>query len=123
MIELLKDFPDNVAAFACRGHVTKNDYETVLIPDVNDRLSRHKKVRVYYEIPPDFSGFDPGAVWDDAKFGFSHYQSWERLAVVTDIDWIKQSIKFFGFLMPAQIRAFPTADAGDAAKWIVENQE
>ena len=33
MIELLKGFPDNVAAFALHGHVTKDDYDRVLIPD------------------------------------------------------------------------------------------
>jgi hypothetical protein len=27
MIELLKGFPDNVAAFALHGHVTKDDYD------------------------------------------------------------------------------------------------
>ncbi len=123
MIELLKDFPDNVAAFACHGQVTKADYETVLIPDINERLSHHKKVCIYYEVPSDFTGFDAGAVWDDTKVGFSHFLSWERLALVTDVDWIKHSFKFFGFLMPAQLRTFPTAEAGKAREWIVQTQE
>ena len=38
MIELLKGFPDNVAAFALHGHVTKDDYDRVLIPDFENRL-------------------------------------------------------------------------------------
>ena len=52
MIEALTNFPDNVIAIACHGHVTKADYETVLIPDIEDKLSRHKKVRIYCEIAP-----------------------------------------------------------------------
>ena len=48
MIEVLKDFPDNVAAFACRGRLTKADYETVLIPVIEDKLKRHKKAAVLY---------------------------------------------------------------------------
>ena len=63
VIEVLKDFPDNVAAFACHGHVTKADYEAVVIPDIEERLKRRKKVRLYTEIAPDFVGIDPGAVW------------------------------------------------------------
>ena len=43
MIEVLKDFPDNVIAFACHGHVTKADYETVLIPDIEDKLKSAQK--------------------------------------------------------------------------------
>jgi hypothetical protein len=46
VIEALKDFPDNVIAIACHGHVTKADYETVLIPDIEDKLSRHKRFGV-----------------------------------------------------------------------------
>ncbi len=53
MIELLTDFPDHVSAFALHGHMTKADYDTVLIPDFEDRLRRHKKLRIYFEIAPD----------------------------------------------------------------------
>ena len=85
MIELLKGFPDNVAAFAYHGHVTKADYDRVLIPDFEDRLLRHKKLRVYFEIAPDLGGIGLGAVWEDQKFGFGHFFDWERCAVVTDV--------------------------------------
>ena len=54
MIKALKDFPDNVIAIACHGRVTRADYETVLVPDIEDKLSRHKKVRIYCEIAPDY---------------------------------------------------------------------
>jgi len=123
MIELLKDFPDDVTALVCHGQVTKADYETALIPDVTERLTRHNKVRLYYEIAPDFTGFDLGAMWDDTKLGFSHFLSWERLALVTDIDWVKHSVKLFGFLMPAQLRVFATAEAGEAREWIAQPQD
>lgn len=79
MIEVLTDFPDEVAAFVCHGHVTKDDYETVVIPDIEKRLLNHDKVRIYYEIGSDFGGFDPGAMWEDTKLGFSHFLRWERL--------------------------------------------
>ena len=61
VIEALKDFPDNIMAWAFHGHVTKADYETVLIPDIEDKLSRHKKVRLYCEVAPDYVGVAPYA--------------------------------------------------------------
>jgi len=121
VIEILKDFPDSIAAFACRGHLTKSDYDTVLIPDIEDRLQRHDRVRVYYEIAPD--SVDPGAMWEDTKLGFSHLRSWERFAVVTDVDWIKHAVKLFGFLMPGELRVFPAAEASIAREWIAEKQQ
>ena len=42
MIEVLTGFPDNVTAFALHGQVTKADYDTVLIPDLEGKLGRHK---------------------------------------------------------------------------------
>ena len=118
MIEALTGFADDVAAFACHGHVTKADYETVLIPDVEKRLQQHDKVSLYYEVASDFEGFDPGAMWEDTKVGISHFLRWQRMAVVTDVDWMKHSIKAFGFLMPGQLRVFSLADADEARSWI-----
>jgi hypothetical protein len=46
VIEVLTNFPDNRIAWAFHGHVTKADYETVLIPAFEDKLNRHKKVRI-----------------------------------------------------------------------------
>jgi len=120
MIEALKDFPDNVAAFAYHGHVTKADYETVVIPDIEDKLTRHKRVRLYAQIAPDFTGIDPGAVWEDTKLGASHFLSWERAAVVTDVEWIKQTGKFFAFMMPGMLHVFPTDEAAKARDWVVK---
>ncbi len=122
VIEVLKDFPDNVAAFACHGHVTKADYEAVVISDIEERLKRHKKMRLYTEIAPDFVGMDPGAVWPETKCGFSHLFDWERGAMVTDVGWVKQAVKFFslfGFLMSGEGRVFSTAEADRAREWVV----
>ena len=122
MIEMLTDFPENIVAFRCHGRVTKDDYDTVLIPEVEKRLKQHDKLRIYYEFAADFDGIAPGAAWEDAKVGFRHLLSWERAAVVTDVEWIKQAMRFFGFLMPAEVGTFPVADAGKAREWIAETQ-
>ena len=119
MIEPLTGFPDNVVAFACKGHVTRSDYETVLVPAVERAFKRHEKIRLYYELRSDFSGIDPAAVWEDFKVGVAHWLRWERMAVVTDVDWIKHTVNMFGLLMPAQVRVFPVEQALQARQWIV----
>lgn len=122
VIETLTGFPDNIVAFKGHDHVTKNDYDTVLIPEVEKRLQQHEKLGIYYEFAPDFAGIEPGAALEDAKVGFSHLRSWDRIAVVTDVEWIKQTMKFFGFLMPAKVRTFPIAEAGEARAWVAQSQ-
>jgi stage II sporulation SpoAA-like protein len=119
MIEQLKNFPDNVLAFVCHGRVTKADYDVVLVPAVMNALKRHDKVRLYYETSADFAGIDPGAIWEDFKVGMEHLTRWERVAVVTDVEWIKQTMRFFSFLMPGATKSFPTSQAAQARAWII----
>lgn len=118
MIELLKNFPSNVVALAASGQVTKEDYEKIVVPAVERALAQHEKVRLYYQIGSDFAGIDPGAMWADTKVGMGHILKWERIAVITDVEWIKVSVTAFGFLMPAQVNVYSNADAEAARKWI-----
>ncbi len=118
MIETLDGFPQNVVAVACKGHVTRADYETVLIPTVEQALKQHDKIRLYYQIGTDFEGIDPGAVWEDFKVGMEHLSRWERAAVVTDVEWIGTTMKVFGFILPIEIRLFPLSQAAEARDWV-----
>lgn len=120
MIETLQGFPDNVIAVSCSGHVTRNDYETVLIPAVDAALSKHAKVRLLYRIDSEFTAIDPGAVIEDMSVGLSHLSRWERIAVVTDVVWIRTTIRAFAFLLPGTAKFFALADETKARDWIAE---
>jgi hypothetical protein len=119
MIEQLNSFPDNVLAFVCKGQVTKGDYDAVVVPAVMNLLKRQDKIRLYYETAADFAGYDPGAIWEDFKVGIEHLTRWERIAVVTDVEWIKQTMRFFSFLMPGATKLFPTSEAAQGRAWII----
>jgi SpoIIAA-like len=119
MIEQLKTFPDNVLGFVCKGHVTKADYDAVLVPAVQAALGKQRKLRLYYETAEDFAGIAPGAIWEDFKVGMEHLTRWERIAIVTDVEWIKNTMRFFSFLMPGEMKSFPASQAAQARAWIV----
>ena len=48
MIEQIEDLPDNALGFSAKGVVTKADYETIIIPAVEAKLSKYGKVRLLY---------------------------------------------------------------------------
>jgi hypothetical protein len=121
MIEHLTGFPDNILAFVCKGRVSKADYDTVLVPAVTRALKTHDKLRLYYETAADFSGIDAGAMWEDFKVGMEHLTRWERIAVVTDVDWIRHTMQFFSFMMPGEAKVFPRAETAQARAWITAN--
>ena len=118
MIRLLPGFPENVVAVAAAGHVTREDYETVLIPHVEAVAKNHPKIRCYYELGAEFAGMAPGAMWEDFRIGVEYWTNWERVAVVTDISWIARSVAAFRFLMPGRIRVFPLSENQAARTWV-----
>ena len=120
MIEKLEGFPTNTLAFAAKGTVTANDYETVIIPAVEAAFSRTNKVRLLYQLGPEFSGFEAAAMWDDAKIGLKHLGGWERIAVVSDIEWIRLGINVFRPVIPGDVRVFHNSELSEATRWIME---
>jgi hypothetical protein len=120
MIELLRGFPDNVVAIKCHGEVTRKDYDTVLVPAVEQALASHDKIRLLYEAGPEFDGVDAGAAWEDFKIGMEHFSRWDRVAVITDVAWIGLATRLFSIFLPGAIRIYPTADAAKARLWITQ---
>jgi|SRR5665213_1740614 len=119
MIEQLREFPENVVAFAGRQQITKADYDSIVAPVVEKAFAGHDRLRLYYEIGADFDGIDADAVLEDFKIGMQHLPRWERVAVVTDVEWISRAVSFFRFLIPGAMKVFSTKDADQARSWIV----
>lgn len=122
MIEFLQGFPEGVVAVAAKGRVTVEDYDKVLIPEVGKALGKHQKIRLYYELGEQFSGIDAGAAWKDLEIGVKHLSNWERMALVTNVEWIRLAVNAFRFLMPGKLRIFSTAEAEEARAWVGESQ-
>jgi len=118
MIEKIPNLPDNVLGFSAKGKVTADDYESVIIPAVEALFSRNHKVRFLYYLGEDFDGFEAGAMWDDAKLGLKHLTAWERVAVVSDVEWIRGAMRVFGLAIPGHVRLFHNSDLAEAVRWI-----
>jgi hypothetical protein len=119
MLEIMEDMPENIVSVRASGTVTGEDYEKVLIPGIEDKLTKNDKIRLLYMLSPDFSGFTAGAMWDDAKVGIKHLTAFEKVAVVTDVHWIVNAIKFFSFIMPCPVKIFGIAKLSEAKEWII----
>ena len=120
MLQLMNDLPENILGVSAEGKVTGKDYETILIPAVEVKFKTHKKIRMLYQLGDSFSGFDFNAMLDDAKIGMKHLLSWEKVAMVSDHHLINTFAKFFGYLLPCEVRVFKNAELEEAKKWIAE---
>ena len=117
---ILDGYPDNVVAFRAEGVITREDYEETLIPLVEDRIGARGKIKLLYWCGEEFKGFSAGAMWDDARFGLTHLGDFSKIAVVSDIEWLRQSVKLFAPLMRAPVQVFHNAAIKDAKCWIAE---
>jgi hypothetical protein len=118
MVEKIPDLADNVLGFTAKGKVTANDYESVIIPAVEGLFSRQGKVRFLYHLGEDFTGFEAAAVWDDMKLGLKHLAGWEKVALVSDVEWIRAAVKVFGLAIPGEVRVFSNREFTEATRWV-----
>ena len=114
MLELIEGLPKNVVGIAASGKVTMQDCRDVLMPAMKKSLRRHEKIRLYYELNSRF----PGSAWDDLDLGLEHASCCERVAIVTDIGWVRLTVRAVRFLIPSKIRVFPTVQAEEGRAWI-----
>ena len=121
MIAQIEGLPAGTLGFRAHGQVTAADYENVIVPDVEAAFALNRKLRLLYVTAEDFTGFDPGAMWDDAKLGMRHFSSWERIALVTDVGWLRTAATAFSFAVPAQFRLFHGAELAEATQWVTGN--
>ena len=122
MLKLLEGLPDNVLGVSAEGKITGKDYETVLMPAIEEMFKTNKKIRMIYQLGNKFSGFDFTAMLDDAKMGMKHLSAWDRIALVSDHEMINTFAKFFGHMLSCELRIFKNAKLEEAKKWITENQ-
>ena len=117
MIELITELPDNVVGIVARGRVTNEECDSVLRPAMELSLKRHGKIRLYYEVGSRF----PGAGWDDLDLAIDNLPQWERIAVVTDTGWVRQTVNALRFLLASEVRVFTMIEAAEGRAWIASS--
>ena len=115
MIKELSDLPPGVIGFEISGTVHADDYRDVVLP-VLQRAYASDEFRFVIVIP-EFRGITGGALWQDLKVGIEHLHAWKRIALVTDIDWMRYMTTLFGWMTPGEVEVFPLARRDEAIAW------
>ena len=116
MISVLDGMPEGVIAFEASGKIAAEDYRDVVLPAI-EQAAAAGDVR-FLILMRSFDGMSGGAVWEDLKVGLHHLQSWKRIALVTDIAWMKQATDLFGWMTPGETKTFSLAEQDEAVAWV-----
>ncbi|HCA25985.1 MAG TPA: STAS/SEC14 domain-containing protein, partial [Pseudomonas sp.] len=103
-----------VLGFRIEGKISAEMLDEML-ELIEAKLREHAKVRLYVEMPA-FGGMAAEALYKDLKYGISHWNRFEREAVVTDQGWLEKLVGLADRLVPGvEARVFPAAEK-DAAR-------
>ncbi len=102
--------------FRASGELT-SIYQNVLVPAAEAALRIRDKSRLLHLLGDDVTGFSVSAAWHDTKVGMERVTRWEKIAVVTDQEWLQRSVNISGYLIRGEIKAFPAAEEGYAQAW------
>ena len=118
MIEELSDLPAGVIGFEASGRLRAEDYRDVILPAL-ERAAAAGEVR-FVIVMRDFDGMSGGALWQDLKVGIEHLRAWKRIALVTDIEWMRHLTDLFGWMTPGETKTFPLAQLDDACRHVAQ---
>ena len=116
MLQPLDDLPPGVIGFEAVGGVEADDYERVLDPAV-DAAAGDGRIRLVYVLGDRFTGYSAGAAWQDTRLGLTHLKAWDRLALVSDLDWVEHLVGMFGWMVPGDVKPFGLNELPRAIDW------
>lgn len=120
MIQIIPDENLSLIHLKYVGHVSREDYEDVLIPYLNEKIKSEGPFSAVADLR-EMTSFDAKAIWDDFNFGIHHMKDFKRLATVGDQWWIKAMMDVSSvFFSKIELKHFKGDQFDEALKWVKE---
>ena len=88
------------------GKLTHEDY-TIFVPMIDKALKEVKGLEVDLLVDMRaFRGWELVAGWDDLKFGVTHRNTFDKMAIIGNKKWEKLSVKMMKHLMKGKSKFF-----------------
>lgn len=120
MITELKDTPNTMVAFRATHDVTKEDFDKIVLPAVDELVQRTDKLNYLLVVDTQLKNFTIGAWMRDAMLGLNNINKWNRAAIVTDTEGIKSFTGIFSKVVPGEFRGFTHDELDEAINWVGE---
>lgn len=121
MIELIEDLPSATLGFSLHGEIVADDVAGVVEPAIEAALDQHERIKTLLVCGDDFKGASLEALWDDTALGLRHWDGFERMAVVSDLPWLRQTLRAIALFMPCPVKLFDVDQLDDAKRWLAES--
>jgi hypothetical protein len=116
----MSEMPPGTIGFEAIGEVEDDDWEEAVEPVLRSEMATGAKLRLLYLFGPEARKIEGDAMTADTGFRARHATSFERVAVVSDEDWMRPALRVLSFLLPGKARAFPVHELAAAKSWLAE---
>jgi SpoIIAA-like len=120
MLRSITDMPAGTIGFEAVGEVEDDDWEETVEPVLRQEIAAGRNVRLLYLIGARAREVEGDAISADAGFRVRHATSYERVAVVSDEDWMRPALRALSVLLPGKARGFRVRDLAEAKTWLAE---
>ena len=120
MLRRMSDMPVGTIGFEAVGEVDDDDWERAVEPVLRREIAAGQSVRLLYLLGPEARDLEGDVVRADTGFRARHATSFERVAVVSDEDWMRPALRALSFLLPGKARGFPVRDLAAAKAWLAD---
>ncbi len=112
--------PAGTMGFEAVGEVEDDDWEEAVEPVLRREMAEGQKIRLLYLLGPEAGDPEGDAIAADTGFRARHAKSFDRVAVVSDEDWMRPALRALSALLPGKARGFPVRELESAKAWVAE---
>ncbi|MDT0675482.1 STAS/SEC14 domain-containing protein [Autumnicola musiva] len=111
-------FADHIVGVIIDSHLDKDTTES-LQQKLLEKLKKHQRVNLFVEVQKE-SEISADAFIKNMQFNFKHIGEFHKIAIVSDINWLKGAMSLKDIVVEANIETFPHKDRLKALNWISE---
>jgi hypothetical protein len=120
MLRPMMDMPAGTIGFEAIGDVEDDDWEKTVEPVLRQEIAAGRDIRMLYLLGPQARDVEGDAMKAEAGFRARHATSYERVAVVSDEDWVRPAMRALSFMLPGKTKGFRVRDLQAAKTWLAE---
>jgi hypothetical protein len=121
MLRPISDMAAGTIGFEAIGEVEHDDWEEAVEPVLRRENADGRKVRLLYLLGPEARDVEGDAVSADTGFRMRHATSFDRVAVVSNEDWMRPALRALSFLLPGKAKGFRVRELEAAKAWLAED--
>jgi hypothetical protein len=123
MLRRLTDMPPGTIGFEGIGEVEDDDWEETVEPVLRQEVAAGRKLRLLYLLGAQSRDLDGDAMKADTGFRARHASAFERVAVVSDEDWMRPALRVLSVLLPGKAKAFRVRELAEAKAWLADSDD